>query len=435
MLDLLDSLVRKSLVTVERVGGHARYGMLETIRQFAEGRQRHDGPGSPCPLLRRPAVAYWDIWNGPRQRVALDWVDVEFDNLRAGFRWAADQGDYAAATAIAANVVLMAWVLQRTEPVGWAEEILEAATAADVPQLPRLYTAASYCHFLGRIEEGIGYARTAVTLDADPSYSPFETGLSSFLYLSALFYSGRIEQFMELSAGLIARTGLAKVIGLTSMLSALPAIGRAEEARAIAADAVAAARAHGNPYWTAWALRGYGRAFAQSDPAQALDTLRQALAFSRDDRLLSLEAMIARDVAGLEAVNGEPAEALALFEANLRLAARGRQHHQPGGHARQPGRVLRPHRTARSRRNRLRRQDPLRHRHDGPQRILGRGPPAFRARRDRIRPLRRRRGSHGTRRSRAVRPRADPARPRRVGGGALSECPKRPSPSVYRRLR
>ena len=36
MLDLLDSLVRKSLITVESQAGHARYGILETIRQFAE---------------------------------------------------------------------------------------------------------------------------------------------------------------------------------------------------------------------------------------------------------------------------------------------------------------------------------------------------------------------------------------------------------------
>ena len=36
VLDVVDSLVRKSLVTVEQLGGHARYGMLETIRQFAE---------------------------------------------------------------------------------------------------------------------------------------------------------------------------------------------------------------------------------------------------------------------------------------------------------------------------------------------------------------------------------------------------------------
>ena len=58
VLDVLDSLVRKSLITVERVGGHARYGMLETIRQFAEEQlaaTEHDqrGPGSSRPLLRR----------------------------------------------------------------------------------------------------------------------------------------------------------------------------------------------------------------------------------------------------------------------------------------------------------------------------------------------------------------------------------------------
>ena len=36
MLDLMDSLVRKSLVTVDQADGQTRYGMLETIRQFAE---------------------------------------------------------------------------------------------------------------------------------------------------------------------------------------------------------------------------------------------------------------------------------------------------------------------------------------------------------------------------------------------------------------
>ena len=36
VLDGLESLVRKSLVTVDQASGHARYGMLETIRQFAE---------------------------------------------------------------------------------------------------------------------------------------------------------------------------------------------------------------------------------------------------------------------------------------------------------------------------------------------------------------------------------------------------------------
>ena len=35
VIDLLDALVRKSLVTVERAGDRVRFDMLETIRQFA----------------------------------------------------------------------------------------------------------------------------------------------------------------------------------------------------------------------------------------------------------------------------------------------------------------------------------------------------------------------------------------------------------------
>ena len=39
----LESLVRKSLITVEQSHGHARYGLLETIRQFAEERLADGG--------------------------------------------------------------------------------------------------------------------------------------------------------------------------------------------------------------------------------------------------------------------------------------------------------------------------------------------------------------------------------------------------------
>jgi predicted ATPase len=38
VLDLLDALVRKSLLVVDRSAGRARYSMLETIRQFADER-------------------------------------------------------------------------------------------------------------------------------------------------------------------------------------------------------------------------------------------------------------------------------------------------------------------------------------------------------------------------------------------------------------
>jgi predicted ATPase len=149
-LDVVESLVRKSLVTVERVGGHARYGLLETIRQFAQDQLAATGTigeirDRHARYFAGLAVAYWGMWDGPGQRVALDWVEVEFANLRAGFRWAADQQDLATAAAIAAHTAMLGQTLQRFEPAGWAEEILEAARAAGLAQLPRLYIAASCC--------------------------------------------------------------------------------------------------------------------------------------------------------------------------------------------------------------------------------------------------------------------------------------------------
>ena len=58
ILDLLDALVRKSLLVADRSSGRTRFSMLETIRQFAEEQlvasgEADRGPGRPCPLLRR----------------------------------------------------------------------------------------------------------------------------------------------------------------------------------------------------------------------------------------------------------------------------------------------------------------------------------------------------------------------------------------------
>ena len=58
VLDLLDALVRKSLLVADRSSGRTRFSMLETIRQFAEeqlvaGGAADRGPDRACPLLRR----------------------------------------------------------------------------------------------------------------------------------------------------------------------------------------------------------------------------------------------------------------------------------------------------------------------------------------------------------------------------------------------
>ena len=95
------------------------------------------------------------------------------------------------------------------------------------------------------------------------------------------------------------------LLGLGGMLYALPLVGRAEEAGAIADETLAVARAYGNPFWISFALDGYGRAFAESQPDRALEVLREGLDYAREHRLPLSEAFIGRDVAALEAVHGE----------------------------------------------------------------------------------------------------------------------------------
>ncbi len=331
VLDLLDSLVRKSLVTTERLSGHTRYGLLETIRQFGE--EQLDGTGTRdevrnlhASYYAAQAAAAWERWNGPDQRLALDWVDREFANLRAGFRWAADHDGLAWAAAIAAHAAMLTFVLQRFEPVGWAEELIPAATAADLEQIPRLCTAASVCALTGRPEVAVGYAQTAVSLEADVQYDPFETGWSLAWEAIGHRYAGRIDRLLEICDALVRQGGLAHVIGLILPLAVLPGLGRSEEARALAHEAAAAARALENPFWIAFSMEGYARAYADSDPALAMDAMHEVLDYSRAHRLLYFEANATREIAGLEEVLGNPEQALELLD--TAVAA----YHRAGNH-------------------------------------------------------------------------------------------------------
>jgi predicted ATPase/class 3 adenylate cyclase len=325
LLDVVDSLVRKSLVTAEQVSGHTRYGLLETIRQFAEEelaatgtigeiRDRH------ARYFAERAVAYWDMWDGPGQGVALDWVDVEIANLRAGFRWAADQDDLATAAAIAAHTAMLALPLERYEPAGWAEEILQAASTAEPAQLPRLYTAASLCMYTGRPEAAVRYTQSAVALEADARYDGFDPAWSRSHQAVAHFLAGRLDRYIEICAHLTTQPGLAPVLGQCGLLLMLPIVGRDEEARAIAEDTLAAARAHGNPFFVATALYGSGRAFAPADPARAMRVLRDGLAYAQQHQLQLFQASIAQEAASLEALHGDLGPALELFDATLDMS-------------------------------------------------------------------------------------------------------------------
>ena len=103
ILELLSNLVDKSLVTVKRKHGLARYGMLETVRQFATDKLSASGDADD--FNQRHAHLFIKLAEDadPRIRSAdqLEWLEHlgdEHENLRAALRWVIEhnQADEAA---------------------------------------------------------------------------------------------------------------------------------------------------------------------------------------------------------------------------------------------------------------------------------------------------------------------------------------------------
>ena len=150
ILDLLDALVRKSLLVADRSSGRTRFSMLETIRQFAEEQLVARGEATEVRAAHARYFAGREadilaLWDSPRQREAYDWFTAELANLRTAFRWAADHGDLDVAAAIATYAAFLGFLVENYEPIAWAEELIEPARAVDHPRLAFLYVMASQC--------------------------------------------------------------------------------------------------------------------------------------------------------------------------------------------------------------------------------------------------------------------------------------------------
>ena len=166
ILDLLDALVRKSLLVADRSSGQTRFSMLETIRQFAEEqladqRRRRSGPRStrrdtsPAaqPTCSRSGTARDSARPTPGSR-------TEFANLRAAFRWSADNGDLDSAATLATHATCLGVWLEQYEPVAWAEELIEPARAVNHRRLLQLYVVAAQCYAAGRADDAFGLSRS-----------------------------------------------------------------------------------------------------------------------------------------------------------------------------------------------------------------------------------------------------------------------------------
>jgi predicted ATPase len=307
ILEVFDALVRKSLLVADRSAGRTRFSMLETIRQFAEEQLVAGGEASEIRAAHSRYFAGREadilaLWDSPRQRAAYDWFTVEFANLRAAFRWAADHGDLDVAATLATYVGLIGAMVENYEPIAWAEELIEPARIADHPRLAFLYVIASLCYTTGWIEAAVGYC-DAGQIVLGRSREALPGGIEA--WLGAVYLTiGQPERMAELCRAQLARRRDTPVNIQAWLVAALALAGSGGEAMDSADGLIEAAEATGNPMLLAWALGAYGMAFRDADPVGALDALGRGLVIAQDSGNRLVESSLAPFLARFEAEQG-----------------------------------------------------------------------------------------------------------------------------------
>ena len=152
VLDLLTSLADKNLIVAETFGASVRYGLLETMRQYA--RERMDETGD-LETWRGRHLAYFlalaeeaePHLTGAEQPRWLERLETEHDNIRAALDWSRDRPESSAAGLRLAGAVSRFWSLRGHNREGrkWISSLLGFEPEKQDPAVraQALYGAAS----------------------------------------------------------------------------------------------------------------------------------------------------------------------------------------------------------------------------------------------------------------------------------------------------
>jgi non-specific serine/threonine protein kinase len=282
IVDLLTQLVDKSLVVVEMHAREARYGMLETVRQY--GLDKLEESGDVDDVRRRHRDWYLALaeqaapeLGGPQQALWFARLETEHDNLRAALEWSKVEKD-GAGSGLRLTGALRGFWARRGH---WREgrEWLEAALArsAEAPPSASLGVLLGTTHFARRRgdyglattlgQKGLALCRTLGDQESCASF------------LSALGIVALLQGDYERATALCDETlSLSRELGNKSLVgTALTHLGVAaryrgdyERAMALHSESLALFREIGDKWNIAFAL--YGLAFValrQSDYERA----------------------------------------------------------------------------------------------------------------------------------------------------------------------
>ncbi|KRC59782.1 MULTISPECIES: ATP-binding protein [unclassified Nocardioides] len=136
-LDVLDSLVERSVVRRENLGDGARFRMLETLRLYGERELARAGTTSDVRRRHREhflgrARHFGATWTGPDQVALLGEMHADHANIRAALHDAIETGDTADALSLIASLEQF-WITGGfvSEARRWLDQALAGAESAE----------------------------------------------------------------------------------------------------------------------------------------------------------------------------------------------------------------------------------------------------------------------------------------------------------------
>jgi non-specific serine/threonine protein kinase len=147
-LDVLSSLIDKSLVLMEQRRGEARYRLLETIRQY--GQDKLQECAEVATVRRQHREWYARLAEQAEsealeahQKHVFDRLEAEHENLRGALEWSLDQGEAEAAGQIGAAIFRF-WLLRgyMSEGRRWLERALSGLSRKNAVRAKALNVAA-----------------------------------------------------------------------------------------------------------------------------------------------------------------------------------------------------------------------------------------------------------------------------------------------------
>jgi len=294
ILDLLTSLLDKSLVIAETQSDVSRYYLLQTVRQYALEKLLASGEESR--VRRRHCDTYVALavdaalkLEGPEQQFALDTLEREHDNLREALVWCHGRAEAVEIELRLIGLLAPFWMRRghRTE----GRERTAAVTSDNMEQTPAyakiLYFAGAFAYYLGNHSEAIVCYDRALAIQTAPGDQAGEattlSGRGTIALQQGDFARARtcFERARRLHQALGNVSAEATVLNNLGLL--LVDEGDLTEARVCFEAALAHFRTLGNRAWETATLTNLGVVAADLNDYRTAHTYyEQALAATRE---------------------------------------------------------------------------------------------------------------------------------------------------------